>query len=86
MKQKNEFQQKTLHYHPRAYYSAMKSMRGNQRITIKNADQYLLLDKVLEEDLTKSEIASLRDFLRHYARNYSEVEQITKGIPYRERV
>jgi hypothetical protein len=63
---------------PKAYYSSIDHMRGEQRITMKNIDQFIILDKVLEEDLTKAEIEVLGIFLKHYARNYKEIDQKTK--------
>jgi hypothetical protein len=65
---------------PKAYYSSRNSMRGEQRITMKNIDQFIILDKILEEDLTKAEIEILGIFLKHYARNYSEIDQKTKKV------
>jgi len=65
---------------PKAYYSSLSRMRGEQRITMKNIDQFIILDKVLEEDLTKAEIEILGIFLKHYARNYNEIDQKTKKL------
>ena len=65
---------------PRAYYSVRDHIRGEQRITMKNVDQFIILEKVLEEDLTKAEIELLGTFLKHYARNFNEVDQKTKNL------
>jgi len=65
---------------PKAYYSIRDHMRGEQRIIMKNADQFIILEKVLEEDLNKAEIEILGAFLKHYARNFNEVDQKTKNL------
>jgi len=51
-----------------------RAIGGDQRIIIKNVDQWDILDKVLANNLSMDEIKKLRDFLKNYAQNYDKMK------------